>query len=159
MANILNIPLLRSAVFYPSESCLPVIRVSQSREKPASRPPDAPKFSGNLEPDELEHHLSQGIPVVVTDINIQGTYGPAYFQQRFGGKPVVLEDCETGKQETSTVFDFFETFGKPWLRDPRKIVKLKVAYVSHCGCLSVSKYGVSGLAASKGFPCRIPHPL
>jgi hypothetical protein len=68
--------------------------------------------------------------VVVTDIDIQGSYGPAYFQKCFGEKPVVFENCETGKQETSTVFNFSKLLVDLGLRDPGKIVKLKV-YLCH----------------------------
>jgi hypothetical protein len=89
-------------------------------------PPEPPKFSCSLESSELEEYLCQGIPIVVTDIEIQGEYGPSYFQERFEGKSVVLENCESGRQMRSTVSKFFETFGKPWLRDPKSIWKLKV---------------------------------
>jgi lysine-specific demethylase 3 len=95
-------------------------------------PPGAPRFSQSLESSELENYLSQGTPVVVTDIDLQGTYDPLYFQQRFWDKPVILKNCETGEQKRSTVFKFFETFGKPWLRNPGEgIWKLKVRSLSH----------------------------
>ena len=94
-------------------------------------PPEAPKFSCSLETSELEGYLCQGIPVVVTDIEIQGEYGPSYFQERFAEKPVVLENCETGQQKRSTVSKFFETFGKPLLRDSKGIWKLKVCVLSY----------------------------
>jgi len=105
------------------------IRVPPCHEKPTTMPPEPPKFSRSLESSELEEYLRQGIPIVVTDIEIQGDYGPSYFQERFGNKSVVLEHCESGRQIRSTVSKFFETFGKPWLRDSRNIWKLKVCHV------------------------------
>jgi hypothetical protein len=95
-------------------------------------PPEAPKFSRSLETSELEGYLRQGIPVVVTDIKFQGEYGPSYFQAQYGGERVVLENCESGQQKRSTVSNFFETFGKPLLRNSREGVwKLKVCVLSY----------------------------
>ena len=92
---------------------------------------DTPRFRQNLSPVELADHLSRGIPVVVTDIEIQGTYDPQYFRDRYRTKGVTLENCETGQQRRSTVEKFFETFGKPWLRTEGEIWKLKVHLALH----------------------------
>lgn len=105
--------------------------MSSCHERPTATLPEAPKFSRSLQTSELEGYLCQGIPVVVTDIEIQGEYGPSYFQERFGEKSVVLENCESGRQKCSTVSNFFETFGKPLLRDSKGIWKLKVRVLSY----------------------------
>jgi hypothetical protein len=99
--------------------------------QPSSLPPDFPTFRWHLEPSELEYYLSWGIPVVVTDVHIQGTYEPAYFHERFGSKPMVLQHCETGQKKHSTVEKFFGTSGEPESQDG--IWKLKVC---HCHCFS-----------------------
>ena len=87
------------------------IRVPPCHKKPTTMPPEPPKFSCSLESSELEY-LCQGIPIVVTDIEIQGEYGPSYFQEQFESKSVVLKNCESRWQICSTVSKFFETFGK-----------------------------------------------
>jgi hypothetical protein len=93
-------------------------------------PNDVPTFDKDVSPDELGYYLSQGIPVVVNGVQLQGVYDPAYFQAKYGHQTCVIEDCETGAQHRSKVGVFFETFGKPWLRNG-EVWKLKVAFPYH----------------------------
>lgn len=117
---------------------------TQPCDKPPSLPSDAshqhrdaPRFHQNLNSVELADYLRRGVPVVVTGIQIQGTYDPQYFRDRYRTRPVLLQNCETGQQKRSTVEKFFETFGKPWLRTKRGIWKLKVRPVLHTWLLII----------------------
>ncbi|GBE89655.1 hypothetical protein SCP_1603190 [Sparassis crispa] len=68
---------------------------------------------------------SHGVPVVVTHIDsvFQGNWGPAYFIESYGSRPVVVQDCETETTRNTTVKDFFMNFG---ISDRRSsILKLK----------------------------------
>jgi hypothetical protein len=69
----------------------------------------------------FQSHLSQGIPIVINDVKIQGYWGPEYFMEQYGSDTVTIIDCESGASEVSTVAKFFSQFG---IRV--KIKKLKV---------------------------------
>ena len=61
---------------------------------------------------EFQHYWVQGIPVVVTHIQKQGTYDPAYFMKVYGEKRVTIVNCENGKLKLKSVADFFKMFIK-----------------------------------------------
>jgi hypothetical protein len=102
----------------PSQPCASE-PASSSREVPRIRHLD-------LMQDESEfyRHLTNGTPVVITEVKIQGEWGPDYFISRHGKQKVTLEDCETGKKVSSDVNSFFSQFGKA--RANKKITKIKV---------------------------------
>lgn len=79
---------------------------------------------------EFERHWSQGIPVVITDVDsrLQGDWGPSYFIQQYGREKVVIQNCETQTNRQSTVAEFFRDFGGPTERT--RILKLKVLFSS-----------------------------
>ena len=84
--------------------------------------PDIPTFrKEDIDISAFQHHLSLGVPVVITDVNIQGYWGPEYFIERYGRHIVTIVDCETDTNEVSTVAKFFAQFGVRV-----KIMKLKV---------------------------------
>ena len=70
--------------------------------------------------------LAQGRPIVVHDVHhrLQGTWKPSYFIERFGSQEVMLVDCKTDTEFTSTVADFFQQFGTA--RGHGRTIKLKV---------------------------------
>jgi hypothetical protein len=83
---------------------------------------EIPTFSDkNANYAEFQRHWSQGTPVVITDIEIQGNWTPEYFIKRYGGKDVTVENCETNETTPITVMEFFLHFGKR-----TNIMKLKV---------------------------------
>jgi hypothetical protein len=87
---------------------------------------DVPRFCHRDFPThEFQRYWAQGIPVVVTHIQMQGTWGPAYFVKAHGDKKVTLVNCETGKTKPSSVASFFEQFGDAFIFD-NDIWKLKV---------------------------------
>jgi len=59
---------------------------------------------------EFRHYWAQGMPVVVTHIQMQGTWDPAYFMKAHGEKRVTVVNCETGKPKPMFVADFFKMF-------------------------------------------------
>jgi hypothetical protein len=67
--------------------------------------------------------LSEGKPIVVTDVRIQGQWDAQYFMERYDDTVVNVEDCETGKAWKSTLRSFFEKFLE---HDEGLIWKLKV---------------------------------
>lgn len=74
---------------------------------------------------EFLHLLSCGVPIVVNNVRMQGDYNPEYFIHKYQGDECTVHDCQTGKQYTSSVDAFFETFGQ---RHPKAngVLKLKV---------------------------------
>ncbi|KIM80675.1 hypothetical protein PILCRDRAFT_52980, partial [Piloderma croceum F 1598] len=60
----------------------------------------------------FQRHWSQGTPVVITDIEIQGNWTPEYFIKRYGDENVTVENCETDETVPTTVMEFFLHFGK-----------------------------------------------
>jgi hypothetical protein len=89
---------------------------------------DTPRFRHqDFTPTEFRRYWSQGIPVVVTGVVFQRTYGPEYFIESFGEKTVTLIECDTGRTRQVKVAEFFCHFGRP---DGRTgIWKLKVRFV------------------------------
>jgi hypothetical protein len=75
---------------------------------------DSPRFRHeDLSDTEFVRHWSYGIPVVVSSLNFQGTWDPAYFIRTFGTKDVTIENCETGETRLSNVAAFFQKFLDP----------------------------------------------
>jgi len=65
---------------------------------------------GELSDTEFLQHWSEGNPIVITHVRQQGTWGPAYFVERYGSASVMLENCETGKVRKATVAEYFEIY-------------------------------------------------
>ena len=65
---------------------------------------------GELSDTEFLQHWSERNPIVITHVRQQGTWGPAYFVERYGSTSVVLENCETGEVQRATVADYFEIY-------------------------------------------------
>lgn len=76
------------------------------------------------------HEWSKGLPLVITDLMIQGSWDPQYFIDHFGWMPVTVVNCETGDTKSSTVTKFFSLFLHPEDRTGSwaGIWKLKVAF-------------------------------
>jgi hypothetical protein len=98
---------------------------------------------------EFRKYWSQGIPVVVTHVKLQGGWDPASFISAFGEIKVTVQDCETGKTQQKTLEEFFSSFGK--LKKSGRISKVKVCEIpSFCSLLSHNcRY--SGLAHTAAF--------
>lgn len=69
-------------------------------------------------------HCGNGVPIVVTGVEMQGSWGAADLARKFPG-PVEIVDCETEKKANSTVEKFFCDFGG--FKARKTIFKLKVA--------------------------------
>lgn len=90
---------------------------------------EAPRFRRqDLKLLEFEHYWSHGIPVVITDVKMQGKWDPEYFIQAYGTQMVTIVECETQKTMQRSVAYFFERFGKH--HDGTGIWKLKVHFCS-----------------------------
>jgi hypothetical protein len=86
---------------------------------------EAPRFRHqDLKLPEFQHYWSHGIPVVITDVKMQGKWDPEYFVQAYGTDMVTLVECETQKTMQCSVAYFFKRFGKA--HDGTGIWKLKV---------------------------------
>ncbi|KAL6303835.1 hypothetical protein BKA93DRAFT_720606, partial [Sparassis latifolia] len=70
---------------------------------------------------------SRNIPVKITDVDskFQGVWGPEYFVAQFGDVKVTLQDCKAEIAKTSTVGEFFKTFGNQQVAERATIMKLK----------------------------------
>jgi lysine-specific demethylase 3 len=89
---------------------------------------EAPKIHhGKLTDDKFRGFWSKGIPVVVTHVELQGTWDPQYFIREYGETEVTLVDCESEKTRKVSLAEFFGSFGNPEGRS--KIEKLKVRFV------------------------------
>jgi hypothetical protein len=87
---------------------------------------DVPRFRHwDFPMHEFRHYWAQGIPVVVTHVQMQGTWDPAYFIKAHGEKKVTVVNCETGKPKPIFVADFFKMFIEA-VGKPDGIWKLKV---------------------------------
>jgi hypothetical protein len=126
MEVFLSQPQPRLAVFIHKQN--KQIYVTISSVPPLSETSRSiPKFSKqNLDRSEFQRYWSKGIPIVVTEVNLHGDYGPSYFVQRYGSRRVLLQNCETGATQRKTVAEFFKTFGEPGERTDSSIWKLKV---------------------------------
>jgi hypothetical protein len=72
---------------------------------------DVPRFRHQDFPmHEFWHYWAQGIPVVITHIQMQGTWDPAYFIKVHGERRLTLVNCETGKPKPSSAAHFFKMF-------------------------------------------------
>lgn len=79
--------------------------------------------------------LSQGVPFVVNNVQLRGTYDPKYFINKYYGNPCRIHLVESGTTKETTVDEFFRTFGH--LRAPEARAKLKV---NHSALRSCSPY-------------------
>lgn len=79
--------------------------------------------------------LSQGVPFVVNNIQLQGNFDPDYFINKHHGRPCNIHFVNTGKVEQTTVENFFRTFGD--LRAPEARAKLKASLSSHFAFLRI----------------------
>ena len=77
-----------------------------------------------LDENIFRHSWARGDPIVVTDLKLQGQWGPDYFTDAFGGKTVTVVDCTTNEEHISTVGEFFHSFGTS--QENQRIFKLKV---------------------------------
>ena len=85
-------------------------------------------------------------PFVVKDLHrdLQACWEPGFFIQQYGDTACEVQDCETGKEQTSTVAEFFSLFGGA--EPPKTILKLKVSLNVHI-CLRLTCSMRAGLAA------------
>ena len=51
--------------------------------------------------------ISQGVPFVVNNVNMRGTYDPNYFINKYYGRSCKVHYANTGKVEETTVDQFF----------------------------------------------------
>jgi len=84
-----------------------------------------------LKISDFLHEWSKGLPLVITDLMIQGSWDPQYFIDHFGWMPVTVVNCETGDTKPSTVKKFFSLFLHPEDRTGpwAGIWKLKVTFL------------------------------
>jgi hypothetical protein len=66
-----------------------------------------------LKISDFMHEWSKGLPLVITDVLIQGRWDPQYFIDNYGSKGVTLVNCETGETRPSKVRKFFNLFLRP----------------------------------------------
>ena len=71
--------------------------------------------------------ISQGVPFVMNNVNMRGTYDPNYFINKYHGHSCKVHYTNTGKVKEMTVDQIFRTFGD--LRSPEARAKLKVCLV------------------------------
>ena len=102
----------------PSNPGQPFSESTQTREVPTFR-------QGHVTFSEFQRHWSQGVPVVITNVRMQGDWSPEYFIARYGSKDVTIVDCETEATLPGTVADFFLQFGQRV-----RILKIKVPFTS-----------------------------
>jgi hypothetical protein len=104
-------------------------------DMPISQPPrcdgydmqEAPRIRHRqLTSTEFHAHWSRGIPVIVTNVVLQGKWGPQYFVREHGETKITLVDCETEQTRNSTVAEFFGSFGQSEGRT--KIEKCKASF-------------------------------
>ena len=91
--------------------------------------------------------LSQGIPFIMNNIKMWGTYDPNYFINKFHGRPCYIHYINSGKIEQTTVENFFHTFGDPHPSETR--VKLKASFTI-LSWISLHKFS-AGLATGGSF--------
>ena len=95
--------------------------------------------------------LSQGVPFIVNNIKMQGTYDPNYFVNKFYGRSCHINYVNAGKVEQTTVEHFFCTFGNSHPSEAR--AKLKASFVV-LPWISLHNFP-TGLAAGGSFPDRV----
>jgi hypothetical protein len=117
------------------------------------KPVDVPQFCYQ-DDDHLAflRALGHSVPVVVTDVPVQGRWDPQYFIDEYGKLPVTLVNCETGETKPAKVADFFRGFLNPGERTG--IWKLKVRLKPHLQISLVQPF-LAGLATSE----RLPHSV
>ena len=133
MESLLQESITRSdaSITTASPSKLTVCRPIISQQNIGARAPcDVPKLGRHAQLSVFQQHWSQGIPVVVTDVqtNLQGNWAPEYFIERYGEQKVTLVDCETNSMLQATVSDFFKNFNA--VGDRKQILKLKAGLFS-----------------------------
>ena len=91
-----------------------------------------PKLDSYARLSVFQQHWSQGIPVVVTNVQtkLQGNWAPEYFIERYGEQKVTLVNCETNSMLPATVSDFFQNFND--VGERKQILKLKAGPFSDC---------------------------
>jgi hypothetical protein len=76
--------------------------------------PEVPQYSRQiLKISDFMHEWSKGLPLVITDVLMQGRWDPQYFIDNYGNKVVTLVNCETGETRQSKVGKFFNLFLHP----------------------------------------------
>lgn len=76
--------------------------------------------------ETFEKFASNGIPMVIKNVILQGGWTPTRFIERFGNHRVRVINCQNEDTEkTVTVAKFFENFNSP-VQNPEEIWKLKV---------------------------------
>jgi hypothetical protein len=88
--------------------------------------------------DEFRKYWRQGIPVVITHLELQGHWDPESFIELFDQVRVTVQDCETGVTQSKMLPEFFSNFGKP--KEEAEIWKVKVHKFS-CSLSSLLNYG------------------
>jgi hypothetical protein len=77
-----------------------------------------------LKISDFLHDWSRGLPVVIANVLLQGTWDPQYFIDAFGEEGATIVNCETGQTKKIYVKEYFGWFLNP---DERTgIWKLKV---------------------------------
>jgi hypothetical protein len=78
-----------------------------------------------LKNSDFLHDWSRGLPVVIANMLLQGTWDPQYFIDAFGEEGATIVNCETGQTKKVCVKEYFGWFLNP---DERTgIWKLKVS--------------------------------
>lgn len=86
--------------------------------------PELPRYSRSLKISDFLQDWSKGLPVVITDLLIQGSWNPQYFIDAYGDLKADVVNCETGFIKKMFVRDYFQSFLDPSARVG--IWKLKV---------------------------------
>jgi hypothetical protein len=103
--------------------------LSQSQEDcQPDLPSEVPRHSNQgLNISDFMHDWSRGLPVVITDVLLQGTWDPQYFIDAYGEVGATIVNCETGETRKVKVREYFERFLNPG--EFTGIWKLKVRHI------------------------------
>jgi hypothetical protein len=115
--------------------------------------PELPRYSRSLKISDFLQDWSKGLPVVITDLLIQGSWNPQYFIDAYGDLKADVVNCETGFIKKMFVRDYFQSFLDPSARVG--IWKLKVDALSSFFPFHGFIYVLTclvGLAAAEKFP-------
>jgi hypothetical protein len=61
----------------------------------------------------ISDFLHRGLPVVVTNVLLQGRWDPQHFIDHYGSHPVTIINCETGETDNVRVEEYFRCYLHP----------------------------------------------
>jgi hypothetical protein len=85
-------------------------------QKDSSQEPgeEVPRYSNlTLTISDFLHDWCRGLPVVVTNVLLQGRWDPQHFIDHYGSYPVTIINCETGETDNVKVEEYFQRYLHP----------------------------------------------